>query len=162
MNIEPKILDINKKKLVGKSMIMSFQNDRTAELWRSFMPERHQIHYRIDPCFYSLQVYPSLFSFSDVDPDTNFTKYALVEVSELKHIPSSMEVFTLPEGKYAVFIHKGPASTFLQTLTYIYETWLPESRYVIDDRPHFERLQEGYHPEDAEALEEVWVPIRLQ
>lgn len=72
-----------------------------------------------------------------------------------------MEVFTLPEGKYAVFIHKGPASTFMQTLTYIYETWLPESPYVIDDRPHFERLQEGYHPADAEAEEEVWVPIRL-
>ena len=38
MQAEIKI--IPQKKLIGKRLTMSFANNRTAELWRSFMPRR--------------------------------------------------------------------------------------------------------------------------
>jgi AraC family transcriptional regulator len=40
-------------------------------------------------------------------------------------IPEGMETLVLPAGLYAVFIHKGPASTGPATYQYIFETWLP-------------------------------------
>ncbi len=47
-------------------------------------------------------------------------------------------------------------------MKYIHEIWLPESGYVIDDREHFEKLEEGYIPLDENATEEIWIPITLK
>ncbi|NDI33200.1 GyrI-like domain-containing protein [Chengkuizengella sediminis] len=71
-----------------------------------------------------------------------------------------MKSYVLKGGKYAVIIHNGPASTFLRTLQYILETWLPSSEYELDNREHFERLSQDYSPTDPNATEEVWVPIK--
>ncbi|MET6990347.1 GyrI-like domain-containing protein [Sediminicola arcticus] len=38
-----------------------------------------------------------------------------------------MEIYHLSAGLYAVFIHKGSASTFHSTLAHIYNDWLPNS-----------------------------------
>lgn len=43
---------------------------------------------------------------------------------------------------------------------YIFGTWLPASGYVLDDRPHFEVLGPGYRPDDPEAEEDIFIPIR--
>jgi hypothetical protein len=43
MELEPKIETITEKKLVGKRIITSFSNNRTFELWRTFMPRRKEI-----------------------------------------------------------------------------------------------------------------------
>lgn len=37
---------------------MSRVDDRTAELWRAFMPRRNEIHGRADEHFVSMQVFP--------------------------------------------------------------------------------------------------------
>jgi AraC family transcriptional regulator len=71
-----------------------------------------------------------------------------------------MESFTLTGGLYAVFIHKGAASTGPKTFRYIFETRLPNSKYSIDNRPHFEILGEKYKNEDPDSEEEVWIPIK--
>jgi AraC family transcriptional regulator len=39
----PKIEYLHEKKLVGKRLSMSIGNNRTGELWRSFMPLRREI-----------------------------------------------------------------------------------------------------------------------
>ena len=38
--MQAEIKTIPQKKLIGKRLTMSFANNRTAELWRSFMPRR--------------------------------------------------------------------------------------------------------------------------
>ncbi len=65
-----------------------------------------------------------------------------------------------PSGLYAVFIHKGDASTAPKTFEYIFGTWLPNSEYLLDNRPHFEILGEKYKNEDPNSEEEVWIPIK--
>ncbi|MEO0528391.1 MAG: GyrI-like domain-containing protein, partial [Bacteroidota bacterium] len=73
--------------------------------------------------------------------------------------PMGMETYTISGGTYAVFVHKGPASTFGNTMGYIFNVWMPKSGYRLDGREHFEILTETYRPNDPDAKEEVWVPV---
>jgi AraC family transcriptional regulator len=36
------------------------------------------------------------------------------------------------------------------------------SKYLLDNRPHFETLGEKYKNEDPSSEEEVWIPIKLR
>ncbi len=58
---------IGKKLLVGKHVEMSYLNNRTMELWQSFMPARKQIENRVDSSYYSMQIYPSLFNYASIN-----------------------------------------------------------------------------------------------
>ncbi len=158
--MEPRIETIEPKKLVGMHMEMSLANNRTPELWRTFMPRRGEVKNRVDSNYISMQVYgenrENLFA-----PTATFEKWAVVEVSTDKDIPDKMESYSLRGGKYAVFIHNGPASAAPKTMRYIFESWLPASEYECDNREHFEILPENYNPMDPEAREEIWIPIRI-
>jgi AraC family transcriptional regulator len=92
-------------------------------------------------------------------PEAIFEKWATVEVSSFSSIPPGMKSYTLQGGKYAVFVHEGPASAFSKTFQFIFGEWLPESGFELDNREHFEVLPEGYSPVDPNAKEEFWVPI---
>lgn len=154
-----RIETIEKKLFIGKCKEMSYINDRTKELWQSFMPDRKKIQNRVDSSYYSMQIYPVLFDYASFDPSAIFTKWAAVEVSNHDYIPSQMEGYIIEGGTYGVFTHVGPASTFVQSMEYIHQIWLPESEYALDDREHFEILEEGYNPLDKNATEEIWIPI---
>jgi AraC family transcriptional regulator len=41
--MEPNIELLAEKKLIGKRMTMSLSNNKTGELWQSFMPRRKEI-----------------------------------------------------------------------------------------------------------------------
>lgn len=154
--MSPRIEIIPGKKLVGKHLKMSFADNKTVELWRNFMPRRKEIRNNLGDDLISMQVYPESFSFN---PNTEFEKWAVVEVSDFGTIPADMETFHLPGGLYAVFLHKG-SSTDNSTFRYIFVTWLPASDYILDNRPHFEVLGEKYKNQDPESEEEIWIPIK--
>lgn len=157
--MQPRIEILNEKKLVGKRMMMSFSNNKTGELWKSFMPKRNEIQNNIGTELYSMQIYPPLF-FTNSNPNAEFEKWATIEVTNFESVPNDMETCTLTSGLYAVFLYKGLASAAAQTFRYIFETWLPDSGYVLDNRPHFEVLGEKYKNEDPDSEEEIWIPIK--
>lgn len=66
----------------------------------------------------------------------------------------------MPSALYAGFIHKGADSTASKTFEYIFGTWLPNSEYLLDNRPYFERLGEKYKNEYLSTEEEIWIPIK--
>jgi AraC family transcriptional regulator len=100
--------------------------------------------------------------FTDFKPNNQFERWATVEVSDFNNVPEEMETFLLPAGLYAVFLHIGDAKTFVNNFKYIMEIWLPNSEYVLDNRPHFEVLGEKYKNNDPHSEEEIWIPIRLK
>lgn len=157
---DPKIVDLNKKILVGRQLTMSLRDNETAKLWQSFMPHKKDIKHTVSADLYSLQVYAKGFAMKDFTPATKFQKWAAIEVSKIEKLPANMEILELPAGKYAVFTHNGPVSKFHETASHIYGTWLPSSPYKLDNRPHFEVMGEKYlgvnHPDSEE---EVWIPI---
>ena len=105
-----------------------------------------------------MQIY-SPAHFQNFSPDTEFEKWAAVEVSNFDSVPADMETYTLSGGLYAVFIHKG-SSTDTRTFQYIFGTWLPTSDFVLDNRPHFELLGEKYKNNDPDSEEEIWIPVK--
>jgi AraC family transcriptional regulator len=152
---------IQPKKLVGKSLKMSLTENSTAQLWGSFMPRVKEVANRITTNKFSLQVYEPNY-FKNFNPSNEFVKWALVEVADFDNIPEGLETFELLGGQYAVFIHKGDATTFYKTAQFIFDEWLPNSAYVLDDRPHFEVLGEKTKRDDPTSEEEVWIPIKAK
>ena len=156
--ITPRIEALTEKKLIGIRMTMSLINNRTAELWRSFMPRRKEISNNISDDLISMQVYrPS--HFIQFDPGNEFEKWAAIEVTEYDVLPEGMESFILPAGEYAVFHYKGSSSDS-SIFNYIFGSWLPASDYVLDNRPHFELLGDKYKNNDRESEEEIYIPIK--
>lgn len=85
-------------------LVMSFANNKTGQLWQRFMPTRKEIKNNINADLISMQLYGPAFDFG---PNTEFEKWAAVEVSDLTNVPDQMETFLLPQGLYAVFNYKG-------------------------------------------------------
>lgn len=159
--MEPRVAIVKEKKLVGKRLTMSLSDNKTGELWRSFMPRRKEITNPLTNDFISMAIYKPTH-FADFKPTNEFEKWAAVEVADFDNVPTEMETFVLPSGQYAVFLHKGDTKEFAKTFQFILGTWLPNSAYVLDDRPHFEVLGDKYKNDDPTSEEEIWIPIRLK
>ena len=123
------------------------------------MPRRKEIHNCIGTDLYSIQIYDPLF-FNNFNPNTEFEIWATIEVTDFETVPEEMEPYTLKGGLYAIFLYRGAASAATPTFQYILGTWLPNSVYSLDDRPHIEILSEKYKNEDPSSEEEIWIPIK--
>ena len=157
--MRPRIETLTEKKLIGKRIIMSFTKNKTFELWNTFMQRRKEIQNNIGKELYSIEVYDPLY-FNNFNPDMEFEKWAAMVVTDFRTIPAEMETITLPEGLYAVFIHKGPAIDAAETYQYIFGTWLPGSDFLLDNRPHFAIMGQKYKRGDRDSEEEIWIPVR--
>lgn len=159
--MQPRVETLTGIKLIGMRIIMSFSDNRTRELWTSFMPRKREITNSIGIELYSVEIYPPGF-FTKFNPMAVFEKWAATGVTDFGSIPAGMEQLSLPEGLYAVFLHKGSAATGPETYKYIFNTWMPESAYIVDDRPHFAVMGEKYKNDDPDSEEEIWIPVRLK
>jgi len=158
--MEPRFEVLTEKKFIGISITTSFTDNKTSTLWRTFMPRRNEIQNGLTPDLVSLQVYGAAFDFTQFNPDTEFKKWALKEVSDFNCVPAGMETFILSGGLYAIFLHRGSASEAEKIFGYIFGKWLPQSRYALDDRPHFEILGAKYKNNDPNSEEEIWIPVK--
>lgn len=158
-NKKPRLPFVAARRVVGKKLKMSFSEDKTADLWQSFMPSVDKVKNRRGNELFSIQFYPRDF-FENLNPRRQFEKMAAVHVFNFDSVPDGMETFELPGGLYALFEYKGKASEASDTFRYIFSEWLPESGYILDDRPHFEILGEKYKKEDPDSEEEIWIPVK--
>ncbi len=158
--MNPRLEMTAERKLVGKCLRMSMASNRTRDLWKSFMISRKEIRNAVTTDLLSMQVFDHDHNFNEFDPNKEFDKWAVTEVASFDAVPAGMNTYVLPAGLYAVFLHKGPASAGAKTFQYIFGVWLPQSEYVIDQRPHFEVLGAKYKNDDPDSEEEIWIPIR--
>lgn len=150
----PKIVDIDQKLVIGmKSRMKHGEFQNIVSLWKQFMPRRQEITNSINHELIALQEYN--------DPNNveePFDIWAAVEVSDERHVPDKMNTLIIPEGLYAVFLHKGMNAG--NTYQYITTEWLPSSGYAIDNRPHFQVMGEKYKNGSPDSEEDFYVPIR--
>lgn len=147
--------------VVGIKANMSFQNinEETGNLARQFMPRRHEISSRMGKHVFSIQDYGKL-QMKDMTQQIIFEKWVGVEVSNFNVIPEGMETFILKAGTYAVFSYKGSIQDFPKSRQFIFQDWLPNSKYQIDTRAHFEELSEDYSKDLRNIEEEIWIPVK--
>jgi AraC family transcriptional regulator len=156
----PRIVTLGEKIIVGKHIRMTYLNNRTFELWKSFMQERKVIKNYRTTDLYSIQIYDNDFDFINFNLNSEFEKWAGIEVSDFGSIPSGMQSMTLKGGLYAVFVHKGLPGKGEETFKYIFSVWSPQSDFLIDNRPHFEILGVKYKHDDPDSEEEIWIPVK--
>ncbi len=154
------IINISEKLLVGKKVKMSLTGDKTFVLWKQFKSQIFRIKNKVDDKYYSIQFYNSDLDFKDFNSDTVFENCAAVEINDSSKIPEGMELFNIPKGKYAAFTYTGIAAEAVKITRYIYEEWLPNSNFQLDNRPHFQVMDSNYKPDDPKAKETFWVPIQ--
>lgn len=157
--MEPVLEILAEKKFIGKRIKMSFSDNKTQELWRSFMPRRKEINNRIGEELYSIEIYEPLF-FENFNPEREFYKCAAVEVTNFDSVPVEMETLISPGGLYAVFHYTGAASKGAEMYQYIFQKWLPGSNFLLDYRPHFAVMGNKYKNEDPESEEDLCIPIK--
>jgi len=155
--MQPQIVTLSEKKLIGKRIVMSLANNKTGELWRSFMPRRGEIRNNLTAELFSMQVYDQAVDLHN--PHQEFEKWAAIEVADFAIIPAGMEAFTLGGGLYAVFHYQGSSSD-TRVFQHIFGTWLPNSDYELDNRPHFEVLGDKYRNADPNSEEDIWIPVK--
>ena len=156
----PTIQNLPETLLIGKKVRMNFLNNQTQALWQSFMPRKKDIQNTIGTELYSVEVYDSLTYFASFSPATEFDKWAAVKVTNMTFVPEEMEALTIPAGLYAVFPIKGIASEVPAMYQFILGTWIPNSIYELDHRPHFAVMGEKYKNNDPDSEEELWIPIQ--
>lgn len=162
--MEARIELLPERKLVGKRIRISLTNNKTAELFQGFMPKRKEIKNTIGTDIICMREYDALPDFKNYDMNTVFDKWAAVEVADFTGIPEGMESFVLKGGMYAVFDYKGNNSPVASAnlFQYIFGTWLPNSAYELDDRPHFEILGAKYKNNDPDSEEEICIPVKAK
>ena len=90
----------------------------------------------------------------------HFEYVAGVEVSGFPKLPGELSRIRIPEQRYAVFSHRGHASTMRSTVYTIWNKWLPASGYEVADTPDFERYDENFDAKSGRGTIEIWLPIR--
>jgi len=156
--MNPEIKECSDRKVVGLSATMK-QNEhhKIPELWKRFMPRKKEIKNLVSEELIALQIFPEGTKAEIID---EFYIWACVEVSNFKTIPKGLEIFTIPKGNYAVFLHKviDASATYHKIMT----EWLPTSGYKIDDRPHFQVMGAKYENGSEDSEEAFYVPVKLK
>jgi AraC family transcriptional regulator len=156
---EPLICTVSAKTLVGDMLEISFDNIQTPILWRNFMPRRNQILNAVSTELYSVQI---LKKFELPTAQSEFEKWACVEVTEVADIPQNMKVLTIPEGLYAIFHYRGLDTEGYKVFQWIFNQWLPNTDFEFDSRPQFEILSEKYKRNSVDSEEEIYIPIKFK
>lgn len=144
---------LQEKLVVGmKSKTQQLQYQNIVALWKQFMPRQTQIKNRLTQEFIALQNYSDFGNSTD-----NFEFWACVEVSNSSFLPEGMWFMKIPEGQYAIVLHKGmdAGATYQKIIT----EWLPTSGYKIANRPHFQVMGDKYNNGCQDSEEDVYVPI---
>ncbi|WP_224491079.1 GyrI-like domain-containing protein [Robertkochia flava] len=134
------------------------------EPWMKFMPLLKTLASgRADSYLYAVQEYQTNPDSPQYGPATIIHFWAGIRMrNEANLLPKEVESLTVTSGSYAVFLHRGPAREFSKTMDDILNGWLPDSGYVLEQRPHLQVMTPEYKgPEHPDAEEEVWVPVRL-
>ncbi len=157
---QPSIVTCREKKIIGLSISMSLSDNRVPELWKTFMPRRNEISNAVNTDLISMAKYPTMY-FANFGVNNMFEKWAGLEVNAFESVPEGLDKTIIPEGLYAVFYYRG-LHTDSSVFQFIFQTWLPQSDFELDQRPHFEILGEKYKNNDPASEEEIWIPISVK
>lgn len=81
------------------------------------------------------------------------------EVTKDGHVPSGFSEFSIEDGLYAVFHHKGRPSCLSDTFDKVLTEWIPRSKYKVLNKPSIVKYDEEFRVSDPNSLLELWIPV---
>ena len=160
--MNPRIITISAKKIIGKSILTCHAENKNFELWSSFMPRKKEIENAVSTELFSIEIFGEIKNFKDFTPNTFFEKWAGIEVYNFENVPDGFLTIIIPEGLYAVFTYKGNGGNIAGFFKNIYTNWMQYSEYELDNRPHFEVMGDKYIRDSDESEEDVFIPIKIK
>jgi AraC family transcriptional regulator len=97
---------------------------------------------------------------SNMDPNGSLDYLAGVEVAGAEGLPPELAQLRIAPHRYAVFAHDGHISAVGRTWMDIFDAWLPQSGYAMDEAPCFECYLEEFDPTVGVGNVEIWIPIK--
>ena len=164
ISMKPVIKEIEEIKIIGmeKTTTLKTSYIDIPKLWEEFCKRLCEIeNIKNDKAFYEVRKPDLNFDMNDFTETTEFTEIAGIEVSDVTNVPDGMVNIVIPDGKYAVFTHKGFAKDLRQTYEYIWGTWLPNSDYEADLKYDFELYGERFKgPDNKESEIDIYIPVK--
>lgn len=162
VTVHPRIVELPDIQVAGLRGETTLQDNKLKELWGRFNRMAGEIPNRKPDgrCFGICEACHT-HTVYDMDDGVLFTEVAGVEVESFEGLPEVFVPKVLPGGRYAVFTHRGTLRLLQQTFTYIWGTWLLETKEEMDGREDFELYDRrflGYdHPESEIDL---YIPVK--
>lgn len=163
LDSEPKIRECAAFHCIGLQGTTKIINNQLYNLWDCFLKRINQVEAITKPLVYfEIHPFEDHENTSVYTEETVFSKIASIQVSTLDEVPDGMIARTVPEGKYAVFTHRGSIANIQMSYDYIWGTWFARSGHLINERDDFERYDEQrfkgvYHPETEV---DIYIPIK--
>lgn len=156
--MEPRIVDLGEKKLIGLPFYGDPAEGNFAKAWHRFVNQENSIAGRVNTkCSFGVEIYGPEFHETH-----QWTYFPCVEVSSLEQIPESLFAKTLPAAKYAVFTVTGGLSMIHKTFMFAYDEWIPASLYQVAYPFDFELYDERYHGDEEGSVLDICIPIKLK
>ena len=94
------------------------------------------------------------------DPEAKTFEYMCgAAVASFDTLPPGYGRMRIPAQHYAVFTHRGDASTLHATWAAIWGDWLPRSGHRMANTPEFELYDERFDQRTGSGVIEVWASI---
>lgn len=154
-NTQPKIKTIKSKRLIYAQALGAY-DESSKKAWErvcGYAKEKHLFGFRTE-----------FIGISFDDPtvtDSEKLRYnACLTVSKEVKPEAEIGVMEIPEGKYAIFTHKGPYEQLNSSYNYIYGPWLAESKVELRNEPCLENyLNAPEKTKPEKLLTEIMIPI---
>ncbi len=158
---EPTILELPEKTFVGLEVDIPSHLEEAAGIvqllvstWISFNQRKSEIENRLNKTSFGIAKSEGKFN------EENMMRYmASVEVEKLTSIPKGMVSYTVPAQCYAVFKNKGLGDVTVHTITYIYGTWLPQSKFKRAAGDDMELFDSRFDMNNEDSVSEYFIPI---
>jgi AraC family transcriptional regulator len=124
--------------------------------WQRFGPDFGKVPGQLDHSGYGVVF--------NMNSGKGFDYVSGVAVSSRTAVPEKFVVVSIPERKYAIFCHREHVSKLKDTVTAIWQQWLPSSGYAVPSTTGTPDIIEWYgpnfDPHTGMGDMEVWVPIK--
>ena len=153
-NLEPPRFE-NGKTLLIAGLKERYNSESSAAIpsqWQRFVPHLGHIPGQVGRVTYGV--------LCNSDDAGNTEYISGVEVADFARVPQEFSRLRIPEHRYAVFTQRDHVSTIRRVWFTIFNKWLPESGYRIDEAPEFERYGEQFDAVSGSGGFEIWIPLR--
>lgn len=154
-DIQPKIKTIKAKKLIYAQALGAY-NESSQKAWEQvcrYAKEKRLFGFRTE--FIGI-------SFDDptVTESEKLRYNACLTVSKEVKPEAEIGVMQIPEGKYAIFTHKGPYEELNSSYNYIFGQWMAENKIELRNEPCLENyLNTPEKTKPEKLVTEIMVPI---
>ncbi len=159
----PRILDLPERKFIGLEIDMPSHLVGAEKLvpllvgtWQNFNKRKNEIKSRIGKSSFGIAKSEGMHNEEDM-----MRYLSAVEVSDFDVVPEGLSTYTIPPMKYASFKNSGLGDTTVHTISYIYGTWLPNSKFKRAKGDDMEVFDHRFDMNSSDSISEYFIPIEL-